>query len=230
MFLKGAVDVLWSDRGSHHRHWLQNERGLQLDTIDEARLGIVLEDLYFPREVWGLPAETNKETGRQKKVWIPAGIVIPCFQDAEICRLRIRRFSPGDGGRYIVVSGSSSRPLAFGLSRDVFAIIESELDGILLWQEAGELTGIVAVGSARAKPDRALDELLTRSRAILVCLDFDEAGARGSWEFWARRYPNFKRWPCPVGKDPGEAFQKGVDLKTWIRTGLPWDPTRQDRF
>lgn len=220
--LKRAVDMLWSDRGSPCRQWLHDERGLQLDTVDEARLGIMLEDAYFSREAWGLPPEVNAETGRKKKVWIPAGLIIPCFSDGELHRLRIRRFSPGDGGRYIIASGSGSRPLALGLSRSVIAIVESELDGLLFWQAAGELAGVVALGSARMKPDRVLDAILKQAVGLLGCLDYDEAGARGSWEFWARRYANFKRWPCPVGKDPNEARQKGVDLKVWIRTGLPW--------
>jgi len=206
------------------------KRGLQLDTVDEARLGVVPEDLYFSRESWGLPSEVNEETGRKKRIWIPAGLVIPCFSDGELCRLRIRRYSSGDGGRYIIIPGSSSRPLAFGLSRTVIVIVESELDGLILWQAAGEFVGVVALGAARMKPDQALDERLGRAVAVLGCLDFDEAGGRGSWAFWARRYPNFKRWPCPVGKDPGEAYQKGADLKAWIRAGLPWDPTRLNRF
>jgi hypothetical protein len=230
LLLQQAVDTLWSDRGVSQRRWLRDERGLQLDTVDEARLGIVLEDVYFDRKAWGLPVAVNEETGRKKKVWIPAGLIIPCFSDGELCRLRVRRFFPGDGGRYIVIPGSSSRPLSLGLSKAVICIVESELDGFLLWQEAGEMVGVVALGAARMKPDQALDERLGHTLAVLGCLDFDEAGWRGSWAFWARRYANFKRWPCPVGKDPGEAWKKGTDLKAWIRTGLPWGATRQDRL
>ncbi len=221
--LKRSIDTLWSEPGKLCREWLLNERGLKLDTVDEARLGLLPEDFYFPREAWGLQPEVNDETGRKKKVWIPAGLVIPCAADGEVCRLRIRRFSPGDGGRYIVVTGSGSHPIALGLTRNVIAIVESELDGLLLWQETGELTGVIALGSARMRPDASLDARLKQAGAILCCLDYDDAGARGSWEFWARRYGNFKRWPCPVGKDPGEAFLKGADLKAWIRAGLPWD-------
>ena len=230
LLLQQSIDSLWSDRGVSHRQWLRDERGLQLDTVDEGRLGIVLEDAYFDRKAWGLPVVVNEETGRKKKIWIPAGLIIPCFSDGELCRLRVRRFSPGDGGRYIVIPGSSSRPLSLGLTKAVICIVESELDGFLLWQEAGEMVGVVALGAARMKPDQALDERLGHTLAVLGCLDFDEAGGRGSWAFWARRYANFKRWPCPVGKDPGEAWKKGTDIKVWIRAGLPWGATSQDRL
>ena len=28
-------------------------------------------------------------------------------------------------------------------------------------------------------------------------------------------------WSVPKGKDPGEAFELGVDIKEWVRAGLP---------
>lgn len=42
-----------------------------------------------------------------------------------------------------------------------------------------------------------------------------------NWRWWRDRYPQAKLWPVPAGKDPGEAFAKGVDIREWLRGGCP---------
>ena len=208
-------------RGEKCLQWLHIERGLTEETIRTARLGINVDDFFRPRPAWGLAAEINPDTGRPKKLWIPAGLVIPCLENGKPVRLRVRRFSPGEGGRYIIVPGSDPRPMSWGLEKPYFCIVESELDGILLNQVGGDMTGVIALGSAQAKPDALVDEGLNRAACILVCLDFDDAGTTASWRFWAMQYPvAFKRWPCPLGKDPGEAYKAGLDLRAWLNIGI----------
>ena len=108
----------------------------------------------------------------------------------------------------------------FNLDRKHLVIVESELDGLLIEQEAGELAGVVALGSAQAKPDQELNGLLRLASSILVSLDFDEAGASAAWWYWLSNYPNARRWPTPYGKDPSEAFQKGLNIRAWVEAGL----------
>jgi len=58
-------------------------------------------------------------------------------------------------------------------------------------------------------------------------LDYgDQGGARQAaaraFQWWSDHYgKRCERWPVPNGKDPGEAYQLGVDLKRWIEAGLP---------
>jgi DNA primase len=112
--------------------------------------------------------------------------------------------------------------LLAGSPSHVFSVVESELDAILIHQEAGDLVGVVAMGSAQAKPDRETHEHLARSSRILLCLDADEAGARAARRFWRPTYGDGKvrRWPVPLGKDPGEALGKGLSVRAWIEAGL----------
>ena len=219
-FLDRATRTLWTETGKEARAFL-HERGLTDETIQGAGLGFNLADLYLDRESWGLP-ESLKKDGTRKKLWIPAGLVIPLIEGGRVVRLRIRRTEPGDGSRYVIVSGSTSTPMTWNLERPAVVIVESELDGILLNQEAGDLAGVVAMGSATAKPDKVTHDALTGMEMILVALDSDEAGAKASWQFWPETYGDkAKRWPCIKGKDPSEAKQNGLDLRQWILAGLP---------
>ena len=105
--------------------------------------------------------------------------------------------------------------------QESFVIVESELDGLLIDQDAGDLTGVVSLGNAQSKPDQETDRVLRQSRLILIALDFDEAGAKASWKYWLSTYSNAFRWPVPIGKDPGEAFHKGLNIRAWIQAGFP---------
>jgi len=140
--------------------------------------------------------------------------------NGDVHRLRIRRTDPGDGARYIVVSGSSSAPMIWGMDRDAAVIVESELDGLLVNQEVGDLAGVVALGSAHMKPDRPNHEVLKGMVRILVALDSDEAGATSSWGWWMEEYKQAMRWPCICGKDPSEARRNGLDLRKWVVAGI----------
>jgi DNA primase len=113
----------------------------------------------------------------------------------------------------VTASRSQSKHLAM-------IVVESELDAILLDQEAGELAGVVALGSASAKPDAIAFDILTRAECILVALDFDEAGSK-AMQWWNTHFRQSDRHPVPFGKDPGEAYKQGVPLADWVRAGLP---------
>jgi len=211
------------------RQWLHDEKGLSDATIKAAGLGYNSADIYEPRATWGLPEALN-DKGNPKKVWLPAGLVIPFLQGDKVQRLRIRRSEPGDdGNRYVIASGSSAAPMAWGTTTAAVIIVESELDGLLLQQEAGDLCAVVALGSAQAKPDGRTDALLKSAKTILIALDSDAAGAKAAWSFWPKQYgKKVKRWPCIGGKDPSEARLDGLDLRTWVKAGLPITPTTNE--
>ncbi|MBU4449594.1 MAG: zinc-binding protein [Proteobacteria bacterium] len=229
-FLDGAIEALWSRRGDGARQWLHAEKGLSDSTIRAASLGLALADKYEPRGTWGLDPSL-KEDGAERRQWLPGGLVIPCIGGGAVSRLRIRRDNPGDGARYVIVSGSSSAPITWNLERAVAVIVESELDGLLLNQESGDLAGVVAMGTATAKPDRITHEALMSAAVILVSLDTDNAGAKASWQFWPETYGGkVKRWPCVGGKDPSDARLGGLDLRSWVVTGIFGTGERFERF
>ena len=194
-------------------------RGFTDETIKAAGLGWTRADVYDDRTAWGLDPVTQPDR-TLKKLWLPAGLTIPAFDRTEVVRLRIRR--PNGAPRYVIVPGSSMTPLIAGKETGaVVVVVESELDALLLNQEAGHMCLIVALGSVAKRPDPGLHTHLRRASLILNALDFDDAGAKETLNFWARQYGDrMKRWPVPSGKDPSEAYQKGIDLHEWIGAGL----------
>ena len=199
--------------------WLQQNRGLALDTIRAHHLGLQPVDTWDKPEPWGLEP-VLKDNGIPKKIWIPRGLIIPYCQGEEILRIRLRRPRAAGDPRYCLVRGSDTQAMVWGHERQVMVVVESELDGMLLHQEVGDLVGVVAQGNAQARPDQEADAVLSQSRLILLALDGDEAGAREAWRWWMENLPQARRWPPIDGKDPGEMWQKGIDLRTWVMVGI----------
>lgn len=203
-------------------------RGLDRHAVEVFRLGWIPGDngknaVFRPRSSWGLPM-LRKDNGKERMLWIPRGLVIPCIKDGVIQRIRIRR--PGcdlktdRDVRYYILPGSSMEPLLIHPERKGFVVVESELDAMLLSRVAGAVVGVVALGSALAKPGGAAFYYLQNALRILVALDADAAGAKG-WAWWNEQFTTARRWPVPLGKDPGEAVALGVDLFQWVMAGLP---------
>jgi len=102
--------------------------------------------------------------------------------------------------------------------RRAVVIVESELDAVAIAAN-NQIAGAVAVGTSHGKPDAAVYESLKGSLQILNALDFDKAGSTaGKW--WDEHFHQSDRWPVPWGKDPGEAYELGIDLECWIKAGL----------
>jgi len=194
-------------------------RAIASASIQRARLGWQGFQQQDLRSAWGLP-----ESEGHNKMTIPAGLLIPTFNlNGDLIRIRIRRKSLFNGKRYCLLPGSSTAPMILqGGDSRIVVIVESELDAILLNQEAGDLVTTIALGSASIKPDSETDSILSKSNSILVSLDTDKAGEKAS-QFWLDTYKQAKRWIVPVGKDPGDAIQLGLNLRTWILAGLSRD-------
>lgn len=230
-FLDGAIQTLWTPQGEPMRQWLHEKKGLHDATIKAAGLGLTLADKCAPRGTWGLEPTLRADGTEWKQLWLPGGLVIPWVVGGDVHRLRVRRTEPGDGPRYVIASGSSAGPMTWNLERAAVVIVESELDGLLLSQEAGDLCGVVALGNAQAKPDRATHKALTKAVCILVSLDSDTAGARASWAFWPTTYgKRARRWPTVSGKDASEARANGLDLRAWVIAGIFGTEEKFERF
>jgi DNA primase len=228
-FLDGAIDCLWSRQGESIRAWLKENKGLNDETIKKA-LGYNPVDIYEPRETWGLE-KALKDDGKEKKLLVPAGLMIPLIKNEKVMRLRIRRAIPFNGDRYYMVPGSSLTPLIIGKDKGAFVVVESELDAILLSQETGDFVSTIAMGTATAKPDKETHEILKDTPIILISLDTDNAGVKASWKFWPEQYgKKARRWPTVNGKDASAARFNGLDLRTWIVAGLFGTEEKFERF
>lgn len=202
-------------------------RGLTLGTCAALKIGWNDRDTYEDREAWGLSPEVNPETGKPRKVWLPAGLVIPTTRDGNVVAVKIRRagWTPEDRlPKYAAVA--SSAPLPFVLAPAVgkpCLVVESELDAILVAQEARDIVCAIALRTARGRPDAEAHALLKAAPRILAALDFDRAGAEG-WPWWRTTYSTARRWPPLAGKDPGDMAATPGLIRAWIQAGLSDDP------
>ena len=64
---------------------------------------------------------------------------------------------------------------------------------------------------------------------FLIAIDYDDHPGAWAAAWWAENFSQAEIWPPPRGKDPGEAYQKGVNIRDWIIAGLPaWSLGRFD--
>lgn len=209
-------------------------RGLPLEAVKKGQLGWIPDNRYPSREAWGLPVEL-KEDGKKKKMFIPSGILIPFFDEAgQPHRIRIRRndIRPDDA-RYFWVKGSGDDvPVIGGVDRRGLVVVESDLDAFMVrWQCRDLDISVIPLGTCSAKPKGWAMQALGKALAILVAHDFEprtnektgkaeNPGGQGA-RWWLQQFPRATRWPVPVGKDPGEYFEQGGDIRAWVLAGLP---------
>ena len=202
---------LFTAAGAGALTYLIRRRGLAETTLRRHRLG------------W-LPPKDH----------MPSKIVIPCRNSrGNLIRVRFRTDRPGpDGCRYRVMKGSCPHsPFPLGISPGKPVIwVESELDGILVHQAAGDVAGVLSLGSASVKlPGRVTDYLARRIPLNLISLDNDDGGRRRTGDL-VEKLSNAAPWPVPAGcgKDPGEAWPF-MDLNAWVAQGVKWGSRWIDR-
>jgi hypothetical protein len=211
-------------------------RGITRETAIKHRLGWNPgengKDAYRAREAWGL--DTIEKDGKKKKLWLPIGLVIPLYVNNVLRRVRIRipneRRTEKYSLPYYLVPGSSMDTYVINPAAKAFVVIEAELDAILVDQFAGDLVGSMAMGNSTAKPTAGAYALLENCLHISNALDYDakttddgryqNAGGT-AWLWWKKHFPQAERWPVAVGKDPGDMHKAGVDVREWVKAGLP---------
>lgn len=239
---------LWTEHAAKLADWAHEQllanqeqldylaaRGITLEAVQQFRLGYNPgekgKDLYRAREAWGLETKLNKD-GKKVKLWLPIGIVIPFYIAGALRRLRIR--IPADRRTenslpYYLVPGSAMDSFTTRTDAKAWFIVEAELDAIAIHAQAGDLTGAMAMGNSTAHPTAGAYELLRDSLWIGNALDYDATEKNGKYEnaggsaatWWKKQFSQAERWPVPVGKDPGDAFKAGINLREWVKTGLP---------
>lgn len=189
-----AAARLWSPEGPEALAHLTDRRGLNVETIRTARLGVVVEPMPLP--------------GR------PRGIVIPWFDGERLALAKLRQ-PEGREPKYREIFRDC--PTVFPDPRPIrpgrpLVIVEGEFDALLLGQELAELAAVVTLGSASGRPDPTILGTMLPAAPWFIATDRDEAGdkAAAAWPDGSRRV----RPPAPF-KDWTEARQGGVNLRRW---------------
>lgn len=200
-------------------------RHLTASTVRALGIGWNPEDAWQDRAAWGLPPETNAK-GNAKRVWLPSGLVIPSRRKAGLFAAKIRRTSwtPDDSlPKYVALPGSVPGLVLGAGGVKPLVIVESELDAVLVWQEARDLVGVLALGTASGRPDADTTEFLNTVPRILVALDFDRAGL-AAWPWWPRNFPQAELWSVAEGKDVGDMSGTPGLVRAWIEAAMPPAP------
>lgn len=204
-------------------------RGISKAAAISCRLGWNPTNTHRNLESWGLPTELHKQTGQPRRLWLPAGLVIPVYRNEVLQRVRIRRPDAERAKmckelKYYRIPGSSITTMILGDSSLAFAVVEAELDAIAIFSAAPDLVGAVSIETLEGNIDAEAAAIFTNALIILDALDADDPttpALQRALAKWAATFPAHLRWPVPVGKDPGEALKAGIDLRTWIIAGLP---------
>jgi hypothetical protein len=216
---------------------LENRWGIDPGIALKFSFGINDQDKWVPVSSWGLPVEMKD--GKEKKVWLPRGLVMPCMLHGQVRKIKIRRPDPpqkqenylryvevlgGENYRYHHYKAQSPKLKA----QSVVVVIETERDAALVYQECATLfdDGLVVIsggGAAKRPCDVETMALVKGAEFILSALDTDNAGVTNSQGFWVKEFGYAKYWPVPkkYGKDVGEAWKKGMDVCAWVMAGLP---------
>ena len=202
-----AERTLWAEDAKPAREYLHG-RGFTDETIGQWRLGWNPTDQYFAPEQWGLPAD-------HKRIYLPAGIVIPWRIDGTVWRVNVRRSNADP--KYIGPAGFKNALFnADALTPDIPAVlVEGEFDCMTVAEHAGNVVVPVATGSASSSRLAKWVYRLSACPSVLLAFDRDEAGD-GASAWWAEQLPNARRW-APLGKDPGDMREK---VRPWICAAL----------
>jgi len=97
----------------------------------------------------------------------------------------------------------------------VVVLCEGEFDGLLVWQEAGDLVDVAALGSASTRPTPAHLIPLLGARHWLLAADCDIAGERAA-KMWGEYTARVVRRRPLLGNDLTDFWRAGGDLRAWI--------------
>ena len=210
--------------------YLIKERGLSEETIRAFRVG------YNPKNLFDNPARWGMDG---KKIWLPRGIVIPGFWQAEPQYIKIRRPLENDAlGKHIPKwnfrdgfpevkfggpRGGRTVMFHFELKAHlpILILAEGEWDAMLLHEHCSDLCDAGTIGGAQAKFDLLDLALLTRYHKVLVVHDDDKAGDRGR-EYVAslRAISSRIHSISPPAHDLTDFWRSGGNLRAWVELSI----------
>lgn len=225
-FCNDAFDALWQPAGRRARDFLAERYGLSEQTIEQAGLGLNVEQRHEPRADWGLtPVTRRREDGssyEDDRLFLPRGIVIPWEVTGWTWRIFIRWDRPPTPKQkyYQVPGGSNCLYRPDGLHSRVPALMtEAALDALAVRQAAGDLVTAVASGTTGARRVRWAVKL---AACPLVLLAHDnDAGGDSPVAYWSHILSNAVAW-APQYDDPAAMLRDGRDVRAWVQAGIEY--------
>jgi len=231
-FVAWTVEQLWQNDAA--LAYLRG-RGLADETTRSAKLGYNPREMYRDGSSWGLQPEAG---GKERRVWLPRGWVIPCEVSNHLRYVKVRRANElaGNAAKYIAISGSKKAGVIYGLddargSWDV-VLCEGELNALVLRQELAGVAAVISVGDAGNLPGPEAIAILGTVQRWWAVFDQDEAGQNGAmkWGDLSQRVQPLA-WPWrDRGQkyDVNDALKDGENLAAWVIPCIgPSDPAKR---
>ena len=253
--LAGGQGNLWHDRGMRFleacRESLRGneplmsalrEMGFRRYTLERSWLGFhPLAEEDEPGR-WSLD-EADPKRKNPQKVFLPAGLTIPHFDNADLHRIRIRPLSQPmqgtdaenaspakndylrallDSSRDVFVEGSRETVMFQGRGDGKPVVrVADELEALLLFQEARGLCTFAAMKSPDDKTGKDEEEILKTAPQFLVVLySASKEAMDGEIAPWQKAFPRAEPLLPPDGKSLFEAKKEGISLWHWIAEKL----------
>lgn len=217
--IEGGEDDLSDDEGA--LEYLHVERGLSSGTIRRSRLGVVRDFAPAWRSSFGLkPSYQRADGGKVWKFRVPDGILIPRFENHRPVSITVRCWD-GTYGRYRTLPGSSISPMVItgepGVHDGAVAVVESYLCGMKLAQDTG--IAVIALGGVNVPLSEDAAKAIDDAEVVLLAMDGDDAGFKAALAY-EMAYANAVHSPVPGGKDVTDAWQAGLDLRTYVAAAI----------
>ena len=186
--------------------YLQNDRGLSKETIDEYKIGYAGQPLWTHLRERGFKIADVILTGLVKKV--PSGeirdffhgkiVTIPYFVAGSVVMVRGRDLAEGAQSKYLTPSGQKARLFNSDVSwtaEDLY-VCEGEFDTLVLQQRGFPAVGVP--GASTWQP--AWDGYIENARRVYLCLDNDNAGTAAAGKL-LERFPKARLVNLPENQD-----------------------------
>lgn len=239
-FIKRNEAHLWNGEGIPGLRYLHS-LGLNDETLRKYHVGYHPKEEFGSLENWGLPGEFNRN-GNPKKVWLPRGIVVPCYVGDLLQSIKIRRYLTQEQKSQGEQSDSFVKGSTFGLFGvenlgDVrqAAFTDDEFDAMVLDQEAGDLIGVASFGKAAKSVGAPIwaswGRYLMPIAHILVPYAHDEDATviNDSLPLYSLRVSRAYLPNIPGVKTLTDLRKAGVDLRDWLIQSLhdmDFDPNK----
>ena len=205
------------------------ERGISEETAEYFRLGWVTVDRYDNKSLWGFPIEYNERTGKEWKIKLPMGLVLPIRREKGIVSITIRRTGKieENGLRFWEVKrqdGCTSLHFVHGEIEKPIFIFESTIDAILCWQaqKGLNIASVMAESGKTKTPSKEIMNIVKRAPMVLLAHDNDEGGedAVRRWQGYGLKNVFDARPPKEKNgifcKDLGEYIKQGGNALAWM--------------
>ena len=195
-FVNMCAEKLWDGSSIKALDYLRG-RGLLDDTLLAWQIGYHADEANGNPVTWGM--------SESDLIYLPRGIVIPCFSETTLHYVKIRKSAGPKKYRYI----EGSQPFLYGAqtyrASSIAFLFESELDVLLAWQTDYKVGYASIPAGQPLRPEYA--PYFVGVDDLIIAFDNDDPGNAAAGQL-CRISPKFhKASPVPAGKDLTEYYQ-----------------------